>query len=201
MLRRFTASFNAIALAIVSLIPLTASSAKPNARQARQPLKVSKLAPELRSANGAPATSSGALVRVVIQTKGRPSRAQQSAVANAKGALKQSYEALDTFVAEVPLNSLESLAAREDVAYISTDRTVRSQMSLTRDTVGATEVAAGLSHMPGFTGKGVTVAVMDSGISTTHPDFTRGGNKSRILTAVDFTGNSAPATRTVMAPA
>ncbi|HEV3470357.1 MAG TPA: hypothetical protein VG148_13610 [Pyrinomonadaceae bacterium] len=87
---------------------------------------------------------------------------------------------------------MAALAAREDVLYVSPDRTVRAQMDVTREATGAALVQAGLpgtagSH--GFTGKGVGIAVTDSGISASRPDFQRNG-KSRVVAAVNFTGGS-----------
>ncbi|HYG10001.1 MAG TPA: S8 family serine peptidase, partial [Pyrinomonadaceae bacterium] len=205
MLRRITACLNASALVLVSLLPLTVASGKAHAATA-QVVSTTKIAPELlqsgtpggdgtttstNTGGGSEAEGTGVepLVRVVVQTKGRPSAAQQDAIASSQGQISQSYETLNTIIAEVPVGSLSSLAAREDVAYISSDRVFKSQMSLARDTVGATEIAAGLSRTPKLTGKGVTIAIMDSGISTTHADFAKNKNKSRILTAVNFTGS------------
>jgi subtilisin family serine protease len=39
-------------------------------------------------------------------------------------------------------------------------------------------------------GRGVTVAILDSGISANHADFAGTNNKSRVIAAVDFTGSS-----------
>jgi subtilisin family serine protease len=75
------------------------------------------------------------------------------------------------------------------VAYISPDRPVRAQ-NLVGETSGAAQVQAGLASTPKLSGKGVTIAIIDSGISASHPDFGKNKNKSRILTAVDFTGSA-----------
>ncbi|MCA1556550.1 MAG: S8 family peptidase, partial [Acidobacteria bacterium] len=186
MLRRITACLNAVALVMVSLIPLTVVSAKTRGT-AKQTGTVSKIAPELQQSVGG---GQEEMVRVVVQTNGRPSAAQQNAIASSRGHVSESYETLNTLVADVPRGSLGSLAARGDVAYISSDRVVKAQVNLARETVGATEVAAGLARTPKLTGKGVTIAIMDSGISTTHPDFGKNTNKSRIIAAVNFTGDS-----------
>ncbi|MDQ3256041.1 MAG: S8 family peptidase, partial [Acidobacteriota bacterium] len=183
MLRRITACLNAIALVMVSLIPLTVVSAKDRGT-AKRTGTVSKIAPELHQSGGGQE-----MVRVVVQTNGRPSAVQQNAIATSRGHISESYETLNTLVADVPRDSLASLAARGDVAYISSDRPVKAQVNLARETVGATEVAAGLARAPQLTGKGVTIAIMDSGISTTHPDFGKNSSKSRIIAAVNFTGD------------
>ncbi len=62
-------------------------------------------------------------------------------------------------------------------------------MNVTTEAIGAAQVVSGQAGTPGATGKGVTIAVLDSGISANHPDFAS-NNKSRVLTSVDFTGSS-----------
>ncbi len=55
----------------------------------------SKIAPELQKGE----TGSGQeLVRVIVQTKGRPSSAQQDAVVSSRGKVSRSYEALNALV-------------------------------------------------------------------------------------------------------
>ncbi|HVG35388.1 MAG TPA: S8 family serine peptidase [Pyrinomonadaceae bacterium] len=138
----------------------------------------------------APELESGAAtgnVRVIIQTKGRASADLDAAISKAGGSKRNAYEALDAMVADVPANSLASLAAREDIAYISPDRAVKSQgSSFDNETTGAAQVQAGA---PSLTGKGISIAVIDSGISSNHPDFNKNG-KSRIRTSFDFTGSA-----------
>src|ERR1044071_2198946 len=52
-------------------------------------------------------------------------------------------------------------------------------------------VTPGVPGTPGVTGKGVGIAIIDSGISAAHPDFQKNG-KSRIVTALDFTNGGTP---------
>ena len=68
------------------------------------------------------------------------------------------------------------------------DRPVKAQFNLTNDTTGATQVQNGLAQMPGFSGKGIGVAILDSGVSANHPDFIR-NNRSRVVASVDFSGS------------
>ncbi|HET6261332.1 MAG TPA: S8 family peptidase, partial [Chloroflexia bacterium] len=182
MLRKFTACLSLISLMMVSGAPLTVfgkTTASNNNRQARQN---KKLAPELESSS----TSNGT-IRVIIQTKGQPSAEQDNAIANTGGTKRASYSALNAVVADVPASSVASLAARADVEYVTSDRPMQAQGDL-MTTTGADSVQQGLAGMPGFTGKGITIAVLDSGISAKHPDF-NGKGKSRVLTSVDFTGS------------
>jgi subtilisin family serine protease len=145
----------------------------------------SKLAPEFDSAAGSAET-----VRVIIQTKGRLTAAQETAVNSRGGASERRFEALDVMTAVVPRSALAGLAARDDIAYISPDRRVTGQMALTTEATGAAIAQAGGSGSPALTGKGVGIAVVDSGISAAHPDFQSNG-KSRVVAAVDFTSEGA----------
>src|SRR3712207_414239 len=63
-------------------------------------------------------------------------------------------------------------------------------MAVTREATGAALAQAGIQNAPGVTGKGVGIAILDSGISSSHPDFQKNG-KSRVAAAVDFTNGGA----------
>src|SRR5438445_8008954 len=178
MFKRITAYLSLISLIVVSLAPVATFAADPSR------VHTTKTAPEFDKANNSSAT-----VRVLIQTKGAPSAAQDDAVANAHGSKRASHSALNMIVADVPLNTVASLAARDDIVYIAPDRPVKSQLNLTNDATGASQVQPGLAGMPGFDGKGVTIAILDTGISANHPDFMK-NNKSRVIASVDFSGSS-----------
>ncbi|HEX8355263.1 MAG TPA: S8 family serine peptidase, partial [Pyrinomonadaceae bacterium] len=182
MLRRILALTIPLVLISVHLSPLSADAAAASPKQKKAQKRASKLAPEFEAAGPA-----GEFVRVLIQTKGRPSAAHADAVASRGGSKGRAFEALDVLTAAVPRSALASLAAREDVAYVSPDREVAGAMALTRESTGAALAQAGLQNTPGVTGKGVGIAIVDSGISTSHPDFRKNG-KSRVAASVDFTG-------------
>ena len=173
MLRRITSSFIVLTLLAVSLAPLvgvTASAAS------NSPKHASKVAPELTGSTA----SSTQTVRVIVQTKGRPTAAHDGAISAKGGSKRQSFDELNALTADVPANAVASLAAREDVEYVSPDRQVRASMDVTRESVGASQVQAGSPGVKGLTGKGVGIAVIDSGISARHPDFQK-NNKSRVV--------------------
>jgi serine protease AprX len=193
MLRRLTASLTVLSLLLVSLAPLTAPAlAAPAAQSHGKPQPQRKLAPEFDGA-----ATSGETVRVIVQTKGLPNAAQDQAINARRGAKRQTLDALDVLVADLPASEVASLAARDDVAYVSPDRAVKAEMDVTREATGASLVQAGTAgpaESPGFTGKGVTIAVIDSGISASHPDFQK-NNKSRVVASVNFTGDNLPGDR------
>src|ERR1051325_6719839 len=163
MFRRITATTTLVALVLVSLAP-AATFAAPAAKQSnhQQGRRIEKLAPEFDVA-----ANSAATVRVLIQTKGQPNASLDGAVQNARGQKRASLNAVSTVVADVPANQVASLALRDDVVYVSPDRPVKGTGSLTNDTVGATQVQTSKANA-GATGKGVGIAILDSGISANH---------------------------------
>jgi serine protease AprX len=181
MLRRITSSLIILGLTATYLSPLALGAAPAPKQSESTPKRNAKFAPEFDAAAG-----SGEQVRVIIQTKGRPSAAHDTAISSKGGRKGQTFESLDALTAVVPAGSVASLAAREDVAYISPDREVKGEMAVTREATGAALAQAGLQGSPGVTGKGVGIAIIDSGVSTSHPDFSKNG-KSRVVASVDFT--------------
>jgi hypothetical protein len=86
----------------------------------------------------------------------------------------------------VPASTLADLAADPDVAYISFDRPVQStatgNSSLTFDYYDTT-VNAPVGCQLGYTGTGVGVAVIDSGMMVGLPDF---GNRVLLQSELCF---------------
>ena len=184
MLKRITTYLSISSLMVVSIAPMTTFAA-PASGNGNAPRHVeTKTAPEFASAANANGT-----VRVLMQTKGAPSAAHDSALATAQGNKRGAYAELNTIVADVPLNQVAGLAARADVTYIAPDRPVKGQFNLTNDTTGATQVQEGFGSLPGFDGKGIGIAILDSGVSANHPDFIR-NNNSRVVASVDFSGST-----------
>jgi serine protease AprX len=204
MLRRFATLLTVVALFVTSLAPLNVFASTAT-RKSRPVNGERKLAPELDSAKSG-------TIRVIVQTKGRPTAAQDNAINAKGGSRRKSFDSLDALVADVPATALAELAARSDVLYVSPDRRVRAQTNVqtnvTREAVGADLVQqvavetgrfdgnaespgiTGVAESPGFTGKGVGIAVIDSGISANHPDFLKNG-KSRVVASVNFTNGAA----------
>ncbi|MEP6707266.1 MAG: hypothetical protein ABJC05_07090, partial [Pyrinomonadaceae bacterium] len=190
MLRRLTVCLTTLSLLLVSVAPLAATAfAAPNAQKRHgQEKRERKAAPEFDTAAGSSET-----VRVIVQTKGHPTAAQDQAIEGKRGKRRQTLDTLDTMIVDLPAGEVASLAARDDVVYVSPDRTVKAEMDVTREATGAALVqagGAGSGETSGFTGKGVTIAVLDSGISSEHPDFQK-KNKSRVLAAVNFTAGGS----------
>jgi len=88
-------------------------------------------------------------------------------------------------VLRVNAGQLDALDKDIDIDHLSGDLPIRSSMATTNVAIGADQVWAGAEDLPSLTGRGVTVAVIDSGIDTRHPAL-----RNRVLASVDFTGGN-----------
>jgi serine protease AprX len=86
-------------------------------------------------------------------------------------------------VLRVNAGQLDALQRDPDVDHLSGDIPLRPSMAITNVAIGADQVWAGDGDLPGLTGRGVTVAVIDSGISDRHSALRR-----RVIATMDFTG-------------
>ena len=80
--------------------------------------------------------------------------------------LRRRYENLPGFAGRATAAEIEALARDSDVEYVYIDRPAFATMAQGRVQVGADQ-----AHVLGFTGTGINVAVLDSGIDTDHPDL------------------------------
>jgi len=141
-----------------------ARSFQDDAREARSH---SVIAPELKSllAQAKLSRAADKPVQVIVQFKHKPVAAQLQKF-NRLGALaSQQFDTIRARVFKVPLSRLESLSQDSEVSYISPDRPLSGAADYAEATVGA-DVAQSYGH----DGTGITVAVIDSGISD-HPDL------------------------------
>jgi len=85
-------------------------------------------------------------------------------------------------VLRIPAYRLEAVASDGDVDYLASNHVVSGQMAVTNQAIGADQVQAGLvaAGIPGLTGKGIGVAVIDSGVANV-PEL-----RGRIAASVDF---------------
>lgn len=168
-----------------SLVPLTptASGNTFGANSDRLPTRNSKLSPQLEALAINPDSNSEESVRVIVQTLARGEQAGDTIISKG-GRIKRSLPLINGYVAEVPRSSLKALASAEETIYVSLDRptallqSARYDNNLVRATTGAENVIGrnGISSNDketsgylkslhaGPNGKGVTIAILDSGI-------------------------------------
>jgi serine protease AprX len=105
----------------------------------------------------------------------------------AKGATyKRTFVSLGARLYKLKAKDADSIGSHADVAYISLDRSVKllGHLSLT---TGATAARA-LGGATSYDGSGIGIAVLDSGIYTSHKNFNDINGSLRTITNIDFTG-------------
>ncbi len=86
-------------------------------------------------------------------------------------------------VYDLSRDELLAMSSREEVGRVSYDLQVQSTGEVwdgSMEVLGADQVWAGSKKVPGYTGAGVTVAVIDSGVDGGHVDFQRSRLKTRV---------------------
>jgi serine protease AprX len=140
------------AMALVGAVPALAAG----------PSDLGKLDAPLQRRAAAPTGSS----RVIIRT--RDGRGADALVRAVKGTPGRQLAALGGQLAEVPDSALVALASSAHVDRVSLDRPVVATMERTSATIGASWVRQNL----GYDGRGVGIAVVDSGVTAWHDDLT-----------------------------
>lgn len=121
---------------------------------------------------------SNSLIPVIVQTKHGMQEKHKNFVQQSEGKLKHDFSLIRGFSADLPASVIEEHSKDEDVVRITYD----SEVYACLDTATAS-INAPAAWVTGLTGKGITVAVIDSGIYP-HPDLTTPNN--RIAAFKDF---------------
>ena len=132
----------------------------------------SKLAAELGQ------TNPNSTVNVIVQWRTTSIEAHHRKVSDRGGRLHRRLKSIRSASYSLPAYELNNLANDPDVAYITPDRPVRASLDYTTAAINA-----GAAWSAQLDGRGVGVAVIDSGINS-NPDF--GANQ--IVYSEDFTG-------------
>lgn len=117
--------------------------------------------------------SSNEMVHVIIGFKEKPDAAL---IKSHGGDIKCQYHAIPAIAATVPEQALKGLENNQNIDYIEYDTEVYiSDISGDDPEMpwGVDRIDADLVHSsdPAFTGEGIKVAVIDTGIDSTHPDL------------------------------
>src|SRR3989440_4984192 len=124
--------------------------------------KKHKLSKELDAVKGG---HNGATVDVIIQFNQTPTDAHHHKVQNKGGALKTRLDVIKGAHYSVPADSLKDLEKDPDVAYISPNRPLSGTATSTLDYTPEAVNAPAAWKQWGLDGRGIGVAVIDSGVS------------------------------------
>ncbi len=161
-----------------------------------------RLAPDLQAA--LKSGQKGQVVRVVASLQRGKTGSILNAVGAMGGVVQGSYRTVDQMVIDLPIEQVGGLIEVEGLDYVTPDRVVTGVVSHLQTTTGASlgsisPLVQGDLHgrdkapvtlaygIGGLDGRGVGIAVIDSGIDFDHFDLRTGGRRREILT-VDFTG-------------
>lgn len=95
--------------------------------------------------------------------------------------IKYKLDLINAVALEIPASSIKKLSAIPEVMFIADDSQVQTQMDIVRGTVSSE-----ISEDMGLDGKGISIAVLDTGVYP-HEDLTAHGD--RIVAFVDFVNN------------
>lgn len=86
-------------------------------------------------------------------------------------------------IAKIPVDAIETLAGLDAVERISISRPVRPLNDVAREVTHTDVLHAGVQTEQPYTGEGVIVGIVDSGIDYNHIDFKDGDGNSRVVRA------------------
>jgi serine protease AprX len=139
------------------------------------------------------ASHPGQDVPVIFETSGDTS-ALVSDVTSAGGSVERQFQIIPAVSAKVPVGSLAELSSDSSVAFVSLDAPVVSAGSAVKTTALATKYAASVgatdAWSAGYDGRGVGVAVVDTGI-TGSADFVGNASGSSSYVANRIVANVA----------
>jgi serine protease AprX len=148
----------------------------------------SRIAPELSKllTKAHQGTSQGQTVKVIVQFRQVPTAGHYATMQSRGGRLHARLHMIKAAAFTIPASALPALEADPEVVSVTIDHPMNSMDDLTN---GATGVSSAWNA--GFTGKGIGVAVIDSGINDNHPDLWNSAQTaSRVLYHQDFTGTA-----------
>ena len=122
-------------------------------------------------------------VKVIVQFKHKPGAAHQQEISGRGGSVQGNLSLINSLQATVPASKLAELANDAEVEYISPDRPLGNTLN---NSTGA--VLANYAWGLGLDGKGVGVAVIDSGIHVVADLNATAGKGSRVVASFDTIG-------------
>src|SRR3954452_9279470 len=120
-------------------------------------------------------SSNAEIQDVIVQFTGDVSESKHKKVKDKGGVLKQELGLIQAGVYSVPAAAVDALSDDPDVAYISPDRSVMNMLEFATPAVGGVT-----ARSYGWTGTGIGIAIVDSGISDSG-DIRNSAGNSRVV--------------------
>ena len=130
-----------------------------------------------------------AQIPVIVQLNDKANQSFESEVTKKSGQLKATLRQFNARIVDLPAKSVDELAARPDVDFISLDRQNISFGHIS-STTGADAARMTVPNSTGLDGTGIGIAVLDSGIDANHTSFLDRRGRSRVIVSYDFTGEN-----------
>jgi serine protease AprX len=149
---------------------------------------VSRIAPELSGllTKAKQGTSAGATVRVIVQYHVTPTAAHYATMQNRGGRVNAKLHMINSAAFTIPVSALAALESDPEILSVTIDHPMNVMDDLTNSATGVVS-----AWNAGYTGSGVGVAVIDSGINDSHPDLWNANHTaSRVVYHQDFTGTA-----------
>src|SRR5580658_4382664 len=125
------------------------------------------------------------MVTVIVQHRQMPTAAHLRTLQGHGATMKSQFHTIRAVTMRVPASMLAELASDPNVTYITPDRHQKMAANpVTEEFATAVEADVAASQY-GFTGSGIGVAVIDSGIAA-HPDLNNANGSSRVVYSQSF---------------
>lgn len=89
--------------------------------------------------------------------------------------------------ADIPVNRLKDISKRTSIIYVSETKKKKYLLNKVRESMGVDKLYYGTNLPKKYTGKGVIVGIVDSGLDVNHDDFKDSSGQTRVLYLWDQT--------------
>lgn len=122
--------------------------------------------------------------KVIVEFNARPTAGNLAAIQRLGGTLRRRLDVVNSASFTLPGAAVARVAALPSVKYLHADGDVHETADLLADTAAAA-VGSPTANSYGYTGRGIGIAVIDSGISW-HLDLTDAAGQSRVKYTESF---------------
>jgi subtilisin family serine protease len=127
--------------------------------------------------------------------KAGDSESAREAISNAGGVVHT--QTGNVLTASISESSLDILSSSDAIEFIEAGKPVSALNDVAKVEINTIEVQTGATLPTGYTGKGVIVGIIDTGIDYSHPDFLDANGKSRVLSIWSQTRSQGPSPKEI----